>query len=197
MGMDVYGLNPVMRSPQPVLNWDNSSEEEKNEYIHLKNQHEDENPGVYFRANIWAWRPIAVMITELNETFALGFPEEFISRLHENSGAGLKTQEECNKLANFLEGFIDAEFKDWVNIGLNTGFYSKTVVDEKGNMHSVFLKDEECVKVSTFLGDDKIFVKDNIIDMDGYLYKTSHTVSVDWVRRFIAFLRECGGFEIN
>jgi len=195
MGMDIYGIEPVKRTQEPVIEWESSDDKQKIEYYESKRQYELENPGVYFRANIWAWRPIAVIIQEINSMYALSLPEDFIKRINENSGAGLKTQAECDKLANFIESYVENNFKDWDTIGLNTGFYSKMVVGNKGEMHSIFITDEEGIKVHTFVGDEP-FIKNGIIDFDNKLYRTSHSVGLDGIHTFVAFLRECGGFEI-
>ena len=34
------------------------SDEDSKEYFNMKDQHEDENPGNYFRNNVWWWRPL-------------------------------------------------------------------------------------------------------------------------------------------
>lgn len=195
MGMDIHGLNPVMRSEKPTIDWNACTDEERTIYFELKEKFEQENPGVYFRANVWSWRPIAEIILDCNHVYKLGYSEEFMNGVHLNSGVGLLTQEECNVLANHLEMFIDEYFKDWTVIGLNTGWYFSRVVDDRGKVTMVSIKDEEEAKVSTFLGTKK-YVKEGEIDMDKFVYFTSHNTNVEWVREFIKFLRECGGFEI-
>jgi hypothetical protein len=195
MGMDIHGLNPVMRSEKPTIDWNIADEQERVAYITAKDKFEQENPGVYFRANVWSWRPIAEIILDCNHVYKLGYSEEFINGVHLNNGVGLLTQEECNVLANHLEMFIDEYFKDWNVVGLNTGWYFSKVVDDGGKVTMVSLKDDDEAKVSTFLGTKK-YVKEGEIDMDKFVYFTSHNTNVEWVREFIKFLRECGGFEI-
>ena len=74
MGFDVYGMNPAMReideSKYPTFNKYNPMEFadrmkvfkdeeglEKKFYSEM-NEREEENPGVYFRNNVWWWRPL-------------------------------------------------------------------------------------------------------------------------------------------
>ena len=73
MGMDVHGLNPVIcKESNSVLlkqvgdcgdegwfsRWNVLSEDDKREYSKDKEKHEDNNPGIYFRNNVWLWRPL-------------------------------------------------------------------------------------------------------------------------------------------
>jgi hypothetical protein len=89
MGFDIYGINPVIKegSVEPVYpestayEWDDSLPTHQNEILRenfYESQRNDpelkakrdqyfddlakyrkENPGVYFRSNVWFWRPIA------------------------------------------------------------------------------------------------------------------------------------------
>jgi hypothetical protein len=195
MGMDIHGLNPVMRSEMPTIDWNASTDEERTIYFELREKFEQENPGVYFRANVWAWRPIAEIILDTNNTYKLGYDSEFINGIHLNQGAGLITQEECNVLANCMEKFMDTQFPDWDTIGLNSGWYYSQVVDKTGKVHMSHLQPEEEAKISTFLGTTK-YIKNGEIEMNEFIYRPAHNVTKQWLKEFISFLRECGGFEI-
>ena len=73
MGFDLYGLNPTVNKKYPpryneimeeygkdgMLNWKKDIPEDiKDEYFELKDNYEEENPGSYFRNNVWFWRPL-------------------------------------------------------------------------------------------------------------------------------------------
>ena len=62
MGMDVHGLNPVIRkeSTSEILkeDWTKLSEDDLGKYFEAKQQQEEDNPGIYFRNNVWWWRPL-------------------------------------------------------------------------------------------------------------------------------------------
>jgi len=58
MGMDVYGLNPQLKSEKPEIDWNDSTEEQRDQYFEAINVFESENPGYYFRNNVWWWRPL-------------------------------------------------------------------------------------------------------------------------------------------
>ena len=48
MGFDLSGVNPKMRYDEPS---EDSTREEYTEWL-------DDNPGIYFRNNVWWWRPL-------------------------------------------------------------------------------------------------------------------------------------------
>lgn len=56
--------------------------------------------GEYFRASVWSWRPIHCLIREANERHHLAFD---LTGFDSNSGHGLGTQSDCDKLASALE----------------------------------------------------------------------------------------------
>jgi hypothetical protein len=62
------------------------------------------NPKAKFSVNGWQWRPIMELIDKANNTFHLNIKD--LEKWHYNNGNGLKTQEECNKLADALTKLI-------------------------------------------------------------------------------------------
>ena len=59
MGMDVYGINPELKSERPTApDWETATDEQKDKYFEASAKWEAENPGVYFRNNVWHWRPL-------------------------------------------------------------------------------------------------------------------------------------------
>ena len=76
MGMDVYGLKPKMNTEMPKAvkdmpegkDWidafNKMSEEQKDTYYEAKDKHYEDNPGVYFRNNVWYWRPLWAFICD-------------------------------------------------------------------------------------------------------------------------------------
>ena len=86
MGMDVYGLNPKLKSEKPKLDWNSASEKERDDYFEQMNKFEEENKGYYFRNNVWWWRPLADYIIE----FTGCVEEENVDYWHENGGFRVK-----------------------------------------------------------------------------------------------------------
>ena len=70
MGMDVYGLNPRRNTAKPEIlieymddegwtDWDKLEKEDKKDaYFEAKHEWDEDNPGRYFRNNVWWWRPL-------------------------------------------------------------------------------------------------------------------------------------------
>lgn len=65
-----------------------------------------ENETAYFRASVWSWKPIHMLIREANERFRLGIPAPVLDAMAGNDGDGLGNQSECNALADGLEKLL-------------------------------------------------------------------------------------------
>ena len=93
MGYDLYGISPQENKEFPkryheimkeygdgegFLNWKkNVPDEIKEEYWEIKDQYQKDNPGEYFRNNVWFWRPLWVFVCNncadiLNEDDMMG-----------------------------------------------------------------------------------------------------------------------------
>ena len=53
MGFDIYGLDPNLKSQRPTIDWDKATDNDKDAYFKALNKFEEENPGYYFRNNVW------------------------------------------------------------------------------------------------------------------------------------------------
>ena len=66
MGFDLSGMNPNLTRPAPPLpksfNSDGWSDKEQNMYADYE-EWQQENSGVYFRNNVWWWRPLWNFVT--------------------------------------------------------------------------------------------------------------------------------------
>lgn len=202
MGMDISGINPIRRGEEPTIDWDTSTREEQDKYWELTQKYRDENPGVYFRANLWSWRPIAELITSVNEIYGLGYDDKFISKLHYNDGGGLKTQDECTRLANFLESYVKSNFDGWDSIGVFYGQLIYTTVNDQGQLIEKWLDEKDAVSLildsqsPETLVSSVLYVKNGETEHNGVSYHTTHSTSMNHLQEFIVFLRECGGFAI-
>ena len=107
MGMDVHGLNPVIRKEptSEILkeDWTKLSEDDLGKYFEAKQQHEEDNPGIYFRNNVWWWRPLWDYVWKLcgecdeDNSFALAadriITQEQYEEGHANSGAEINAHQ--------------------------------------------------------------------------------------------------------
>ena len=158
MGMDITGRNP------------------KNE------------TGEYFRANLWSWRPIQMLIAHVNDKYNLEFDLEGYG---ENSGAGLDNQVDSDQLANTLYHVIesDKDLKEdddilYVNLGMwvndNGGFTVPEHIQEELN---------EQYPIGTKF-------HTSIVASNGELVNPAWGTSKKHIMNFIDFLYSCGGFQI-
>ena len=192
--MDIAGLNPTIISDQPVFpdNWKELSQKAKDCYNELDKEYYDENPGVYFRANIWSWRPIYYAILEANRSCDLGISPDTMDGMAYNSGHGLKEQEDCNKLADALDEMIeDMKNEGMTEYGFNLGLW---------NLRNGTMLSSEDIDILN----DKYPEGSLITDMPVTLATgdksvkvwPSHVTKLDHMQEFTLFLRNCGGFEI-
>lgn len=70
MGFDIYGLNPRQHTEKPeILNMDFSdvsAQGRQKEYWDAQDKHQHETPGIYFRNNVWWWRPLWQYIIDIS-----------------------------------------------------------------------------------------------------------------------------------
>jgi hypothetical protein len=145
--------------------------------------------GDYFSSNWWAWRPIHMLSEVAIEVKNLKMNTDGWGS---NDGKGLRTQKQCDRLADALEEILKNEFSNeleeendriyycmgsWVEAGTGT-FYSENTEQ---------LNDE--YPYGTIL-------HSAVVTKDGKLVVPAHSSSLVHIQRWIKFLRNCGGFRI-
>ncbi len=204
--MDIYGLNPKRRGQAPerpanLLGLEDKtkpacSKEEMNKYFEDKQKYEDENVGVYFRNNVWWWRPLANYIREKikDEDW---FNDEVAQRLHDNSGFQF-TEEQALCIKRHLDK------------GLRSGEVSKLAkqnkvemkIAEKNNKMIQKKMDKLAKKVEKETGKsapidwDKKYKDEWDFLWESKDWRDSYPFCAKNVKAFSEFLGECGGFEI-
>ena len=200
MGMDIYGVNPIIhkgtKEPQRPKNLhEGASDEDVKEYFQKQQAYEDKNVGIYFRNNVWWWRPLANFIIEKCDWLT----EEQKERLHDNSGFEF-SEHEAVTIADTLQKKVDdgtAAEREEVN-------RREMKVAEEWNK-GIHAQQEELEKeVKKETGDAKLVPYDypehfkkkwddlqkQIDRNDSYPFREAN------VKEFICFLRECGGFQV-
>ena len=199
MGMDVYGVNPTVRvgtkKPERPNDFDKATRKVIDKYFKEETEFENTNPGIYFRNNCWWWRPLANFIIEKCEWLTTEQKE----RLHDNSGFEF-SQHEAITIADTLQKKVDdgtANAREEVN-------RREMKVAEEWNK-GIHAQQEELEKeVIKETGDAKLVPYDYPEHFkkkwDALQNQTDHKASYPFkevnVKRFIAFLRECGGFQV-
>ena len=204
MGMDVFGLNPKIKegSVKPEeIDWGKATQEEKDKYIEAKSKYEDENVGVYFRNNVWFWRPLWNYVYDTTDVLT----EKDFNLGHENS---------CHKIsATKAERIGKALLKNMEHAEKVEKEYKEDVIPkEKFN--------KLCEKAANYLYDEIVDKSDGKITCPGDMkihdpanYKrwstlaqmggglqftmTSYPFSAKNVKKFAEFCLNSGGFEIG
>ena len=112
MGMDVYGINPkdvVGTEPKFPENYRELSEAAQDEYWEADRKFHKDNPGIYFRANAWGWRPIHIFMSQACSHI---YGEKIDSSMQFNDGAGIPEEliEEC---ADAMQKSLDSLKEDY------------------------------------------------------------------------------------
>jgi hypothetical protein len=190
MGVDISGLNPTILSERPAsINYEKATEAEKETYWEALDKWRDENPGEYFASNWWGWRPIHMLCEIVSRKYQLRINT---NGWGENSGYGLRSPKKCEELANALE--------DHINTHLTEGL-------KEDNDRIYLCMGSWCTDEGKFLNrevDDKLqeqypfgsVLFNGVVLEDGTVAYPSHGTSLEHLKNWIAFLRNCGGFEI-
>ena len=189
MGVDISGMNPIIRSPKhDYPNWNEITQAEKDAWFEMDEKWHKENPGDYFRSNWWGWRPIHMMCEYVNEEYNLKFD---MSEWGENSGAGLRTQKQCDKLVEGLDKLLNSAEtimpEDAETIYVCMGSW----VDSQNR----FIGEEKAEELNQQFRYTEILYG-GVVGDDGEIYYSAHSCSKRHLERFMNFLRECGGFRI-
>ena len=190
MGMDIYGIAPqtIGKQPQRPENWDELIEYDKDMFYNELNIWESKNPGVYFRASCWSWRPIHAICDMAIHIAELPFTTEGWG---ENSGFGLKTQQECDDLANAIKLYLELNNYNMHDQDDTMYLCLGSWTTSSGQFMPKDLEDE----LNKTYPPGTILYR-GVVTKDGTLAYPAHSCPLYHINNFITFLRKCGGFEI-
>jgi len=134
--------------------------------------------GEYFRANVWSWRPINEMIQMICYDL---LDEETLERLGFNDGAGAKDQDTCNRMADRFEDFLDDN--KFEPIG-------------KLEVRNALVPERKKFQFALQENGSQVDSKGRFCDADHPEAQSPYEVTVNHLRDWIDFLRNCGGFEV-
>lgn len=149
------------------------------------------NEGDYFRSNWWGWRPICMLCEIANNKYKLKINMDYWGS---NDGKGLRTQKQCDKLADALETMLS-----------NDGGYNEFMIDDSDRIQIVM--GAWCISgTGQFYSveDDELnsqyeygtILYNPIVTKKGTIVESAHSASLGHIKNFITFLRGCGGFQI-
>lgn len=146
--------------------------------------------GDYFGLNWWGWRPINAICEIAAYDSKLKIDFEYWGS---NDGKGLKTQKQCDKLADAIEQLISTKLSESINndddrIQIVLGSWCESGTGK-------FIDSETQLKLSQQFEYGSLLYTP-IIAENGMMVESAHSTSLGIIKRFINFLRNCGGFEI-
>ena len=150
------------------------------------------NEGDYFRANWWGWRPINTIceLAAYDSKLKIDF-----SYWGSNDGKGLRTQKQCDKLADAIELLIseNPEYNDNLSDDDDRIYIAMGSWCEAGTGKFIGSEREDVLNQEYEYG---TLLFRPVVTPDGALVESSHSTSLRRIKEFVTFLRGCGGFEI-
>ena len=213
MGFDLHGLKPIINKKESkkmkklmkrwgdkngwYLDWKKDFPEKvKSKYFKLKDKHHYNNPGIYFRSNVWWWRPIWQYVSLFCDDF---LSVKDIAAGHSNDGETICKTKALKIASRFNRTDRDGTMDAWVKIHKDEY--------KKGKKHNDKIQKElrkitkECIKA---VKDDNIVPADfpepfktrwqnkyNEKDWNG-----NYPTSKEALLEFSQFCKESGGFDI-
>ena len=204
MGFDLHGENPTIKEgtvrPKEI-DWDTATDKEKEKYWDLQNKFRDANPGEYFRANVWGWRPIWEFVCEVcpdiltEEDFKRGqYNDNHLIEEDRARDIAKRLREKMDLARNRQKKYeAEAPNKDKFNTMLEN---AATFIFEK-----ISKPKSELI---TCPGDMQIHDPENykrwetLINYNNIKFdEMSYPIDADFIEEFANFAEHSGGFRIN
>ena len=148
------------------------------------------NEGDYFRANWWGWRPINYICQLAAEQSKLKID---FSYWGSNDGKGLRTQKQCDKLADAIELLISNNYNEYLTEDDDRIYIVMGSWCEAGTGKFIGSEREHILNQQYEYGD---ILYAPVVAEDGTLVESSYSTSLGRIKQWIIFLRNCGGFKI-
>ena len=196
MGFDIYGLAPKLKSKKPTIDWENATKEDQDNYFQKRQKWEDDNPGSYFRNNVWWWRPLAELIIDKCSDL---ITHEQARDLHNNSGRQFGKGTSI-AIANRLQSLIDNGYVDDLEKSIKAN-------SEKAEAHNKKIEAKLkalAKKVKELRPNENLAPKDYTYPYNEHWkeissqknWDSSYPFNKENVIEFIKFSRASGGFEV-
>ena len=192
MGVDIYGRKPKISMERlGKMEYQSLTDDEKREYLNKVEECEEKSPGDYFRSNWWGWRPIHMLCEVANYKYNLKMD---MSNWGYNDGKGLRTQKQSDRLADALELMLnnDPIYKDFMADNSNIIYMVTDSWDVTDTGR--FYNDEEADLNEQYEFGTILWAP--VVTKKGVMVEPTYRCSLDHIKRWINFLRGCGGFKI-
>ena len=148
--------------------------------------------GDYFQANWWGWRPINYICQLASNESKLKINFDYWGS---NDGKGLRTQKQCDKLADAIELLISnsPDFNEYLSEDSDRIYICLGSWCEAGT--GKFIPSDKQLGLNQQYPEGTLLFRP-VVMPDGLIVETSHSASLSRIKEFVTFLRGCGGFEI-
>ena len=148
------------------------------------------NEGDYFCSNWWGWRPILA----ISEAAMLNSKLDYdTSNWGSNDGKGLRTQKQCDKLADAIELLISNNWNEYLTEDDDRIYIVMGSWCEAGTGRFIPSEDSLSLNEQYEYGD---ILYAPVVAENGVMVESSYSTSLGRLKQWITFLRSCGGFKI-
>ena len=214
MGYDLSGNNPTINEQKPKemkdilevwgddigwgLDWNKKIPEHiKDKYWELEDQHRENNPGIYFRANVWWWRPIWNYVVEFCDDF---LTDADLDKGYSNDSLGISKTKSKKIAARLRRTAKDGTMDLWVKVHQERYDKAKAhneIIEKK--LHSLQEQCREAVGDMNIVPADypQPFKKRWDMLYSQKDWNSSYPCNKDGLLEFERFCEESGGFIIS
>ena len=146
--------------------------------------------GDYFSSNWWGWRPIHAISEAAMISSKLDYDTSYWGS---NDGKGLRTQKQCDKLADAIELLISNNYNEYLTEDDDRIYICMGSWCEAGTGKFIGSEREYVLNEQYEYGD---ILYGPIVAENGTMVESSYSTSLGRIKQWITFLRSCGGFEI-
>jgi hypothetical protein len=146
--------------------------------------------GDYFSSNWWGWRPILALSESAMLSNKLDYDTSYWGS---NDGKGLRTQKQCDKLADAIELLISNNYNEYLTEDDDRIYIVMGSWCEAGTGKFVPSEFTASLNEQYEYGD---ILYTPVVAENGTMVESSHSTSLGRLKAWITFLRSCGGFKI-
>ena len=146
--------------------------------------------GDYFCSNWWGWRPILAISESAMLSSKLDYDTSYWGS---NDGKGLRTQKQCDKLADAIELLISNNYNEYLTEDDDRIYVCMGMWCEAGTGKFIPSEFTQSLNEQYEYGD---ILYGPVVAENGTLVESSYSTSLGRLKEWITFLRNCGGFKI-
>jgi len=139
---------------------------------------------------IYGWRPIVAISEAAMISSKLDYDTSYWGS---NDGKGLRTQKQCDKLADAIELLISNNYNEYLAEDDDRIYIVMGSWCEAGTGRFIGSEREHVLNQQFEYGD---ILYAPIVAEDGTMVESSYSTSLGRLKEWITFLRNCGGFKI-